>query len=691
MEKIKDFLNSLKDNQIAYQRIFLILEIVLYLITLFIWKSLLLPVVLVGVIALVYGFLSFCLVDYSIAQKQFKICLWTVGFFFCALVNSTLAASFPKFHKIFILMINILVFVGILIAMKSGDEDAKEIRKQKIEELLTKDIYATNKLGEKDTYMGKYLDTGEYNIVPYKDRFLHTLVLGVTGCGKTSQSLLPMVAKDVKCHELGVVCLDPKGDFAEQVYALAKLEKRDDVVYFNPTLRNCPYFNPMLGDIDSVSECLVTTFKKLENETQTFFANMDEMLMRRCIKVTKRVYGDSATLNHINILMNNPDGQGKEMLKKLTTAERDAMTGRPFDTLTSQENSEIASWFTSDYYTELDGGRNATKTYEQCSGVRNQVSKLLANSLIKKILCPEIKKEDMEPNEYLDFDRVLEKGGVLAMSSAQGELRELGTFIGFFLILSFESAVFRRPGDENTRRGVIFYVDEFQKYANDGYNDLLTMGRSYRVASVLATQTRAGISANSSAAEGKTLIETVSSNCRNKIIYPGCSYEDASYYSKEFGEFKKIKERVSYSSRRSLVGKMDVGSQNESVSTEEKMTPMFYPVEIMQRPFGQAIAQVVRNNTVQKPCAVKLNFIPKELKSEMDSYIDREIRPQHINYSMDDVEDEKVEFNKQADYKVSNPYGDGSQNQEEIEDLPTDDFDDNDDFGGMKDTLDDLI
>ena len=52
-------------------------------------------------------------------------------------------------------------------------------------------------------------------------------------------------------------------------------------------LADCPYFNPMVGDLDSVSECLVTTFKKLENEQQTFFANMDEMLMRRCIKVTK--------------------------------------------------------------------------------------------------------------------------------------------------------------------------------------------------------------------------------------------------------------------------------------------------------------------------------------------------------------------------------------------------------------------
>ena len=540
-------------------------------------------------------------------------------------------------------------------------------RKEAIEEMLKRNIYLTDELGPNDTYIGKRLEDGKFNVVPYKDRFLHTLVLGVTGSGKTSQSLLPMVAKDIKSPELGIVCLDPKGDFAEQVYAMAKLEGRNDAVYFNPTLKNCPYFNPMLGDEDSVSECLVTTFKKLENEQQTFFANMDEMLMRRCIKVTKRLYGDSATLNHINILMTNAAGEGKVMLKNLSHLSFN-------DILIEQENNEIISWFLTDYYTGLGGGRVATKTYEQCSGVRNQVSKLLANSLVKKILCPERAKEDMDIDEYLDFDRILDKGGVLSMSSAQGELRELGSFIGYFLILSFESAVFRRPGDENTRKGVIFYVDEFQKYANDGYNDLLTMGRSYRVASVLATQTRAGIAANSTAAEGKVLIDVVSSNCRNKIVYPGCSYEDASYYSKEFGEKKNVKEKKSVSRKRSPLASWDLGSQSESISQEEKMEPLFYPTDIMQRPFGQAVAQIVYNNTVQKPCVVKLEYIPSDLYNKVKAFVEKNIRPMHINFNFDDFEDEMDDGKDRALNSVSDYV---------IEDLPDGPGDYEDEFKGL--------
>ena len=645
---LKDFLDSISDYQIAIQRIFLLLILMIFIVSLVFWKSFLVMSAIVALVAGLYGGFSFCLVAEPKATKQFNICCWTLLLCVCSLINGTLISSFEKFPKLIMVLLDIMAIVAFFVFKISGDEDTKEIKKQKIREIITKDIYSNLGLGEKDTYMGKFLDTGEYNVVPYKDRFLHTLVLGVTGCGKTSQSLLPMVAHDVQCPELGVVCLDPKGDFAEQVYALAKINNRNDVVYFNPTLANCPYFNPLIGDIDSVSECLVTTFKKLENEQQTFFANMDEMLMRRCIKVVKRVKGDSATLDDISTLMSDANGGGKEMLNKLSEL--------PGNDVELKENRELISWFLNDYYTEIspEKGKNSTKTYEQCSGVRNQVSKLLANSLIKKILCPDKTIDEMEPGEYLDFDGILEKGGVLAMSSAQGDLRELGTFIGFFLILSFESAVFRRPGDENTRRGVIFYVDEFQKYANEGYNDLLTMGRSYRVASVLATQTREGIKANSSPSEGQTLLETVSSNCRNKIIYPGCSYNDASYYSKEFGEYKRVKERRSYSKKRGAFSSIDMGSQSESISSEEKMTPMFYPVEIQQRTFGEAVTQVVRNNTVQKPCAVKLEFIPKELKNKVDSFIEAEIRPQHLSYRIDDL-DGGTSLNRTSNYTVSNP------------------------------------
>lgn len=657
MKKLKEFFSSFSEYQMLTQRLFFVVAILLFILGLLFKTSFDIASIIVVILATIFGFFTFCLTDSVRAFKQFKIMCLTDAFALCEFLNGYVFVNFARFPKFIIIAFDVIILIVTLIYINPRDDEKGRAIKLKIDEFITNNIYSDIGLGDKDTYLGYVLETNKPNVVPYKDRFLHTLVLGVTGSGKTSQSLLPMVAKDIKCHELGVVCLDPKGDFAESVYAMAKIEGRDDVVYFNPTLSNCPYFNPMVGDEDSVSECLVTTFKKLENEQQTFFANMDEMLLRRCIKVVKRVKGDDGTLNDISVLMNNAAGGGKIMLTDLIHKNFP-------DLLIQQENNEIVSWFLNDYYSELSGARSATKTYEQCSGVRNQVSKLLANSLVKRLLCPTIPRSEMNYEEYLDFDRILEKGGILSMSSAQGELRELGSFIGYFLILSFESAVFRRPGDENTRKGVIFYVDEFQKYANDGYNDLLTQGRSYRVASVLATQTRAGIASNSSASEGKVLIDTVSSNCRNKVIYPGCSYEDASYYSKEFGEKKVIQYKTSVSNKRSLFAKYDLANQSETTSQEEKFEPLFTPNDIMYRPFGEAVSVTVRNNTLQKPCVVKLNFLDNELKNKMDQFIEYNVRPLMVNFKNDDEEEEKGPLNKVENYEIEDLNNEGDYSDE---------------------------
>lgn len=54
-------------------------------------------------------------------------------------------------------------------------------------------------------------------ILPYKDRFLHMLILGATGTGKTSQILIPMIHQDIQNHEIGVIVLEPKGDLAQKI------------------------------------------------------------------------------------------------------------------------------------------------------------------------------------------------------------------------------------------------------------------------------------------------------------------------------------------------------------------------------------------------------------------------------------------------------------------------------------------
>lgn len=455
------------------------------------------------------------------------------------------------------------------------------------------------------------------------------LILGPTGSGKTSQVITPLVYADIQNKDIGIICLEPKGDLAEKVYALSVLEGRE-AIYFNPTLKSCPYFNPLMGDETDVVENMVTTFKMLDPDSSNFFQDNNENLIRRSIKVLKRLRGDDATLLELDMFINNVKQSKGEVKGPLslggvgdaTIAEFEIMNKREMDLRIRKENETIISWFKEEYFPGSMGGKNAPKAYEHCSGVRGQISKLISNKYLSRVLNPP-KSSELKPGQYLDFDTILSEGKVCAISSAQGKLRDLGRFLGFFLILQLQSSVFRRPGNEFTRRGCSLYIDEFQVYANSGFSDMLTMGRSYRVASHLATQNRALIGMNSGKS-AKGFLDLVSTNARNVVLFPGANGEDAKYYSQQFGEDLVVKEKRSISRDRASFANLGFrGGEKESLSVDEKYESRLRSTDITYRKFGEVIYSIIQNDTLQKPGVCTVQFIPKEINDKAKDFLEK--------------------------------------------------------------------
>ena len=245
-----------------------------------------------------------------------------------------------------------------------------------------------------------------------------------------------------------------------------------EVLYFNPILPDCPYFNPLFVNESDVIENMATTFKMLNPDSSQFFLDMNENTTRKALKILKRLYGDDATLLDFDTLLNNTGGQGKRMVMEFSKMP---VTNPSM----ARENSDIAAWFLNDYYSGLSGERGATKTFEHCSGLRSQVAKLTSNKYLRTVLNPPKGKSQ----EGINFDDALARGTVITIATAQGTLRDLGRYLGYFIILQLQASVFRRPGNEYTRKGNMLYIDEFQVYTNPGFADMLTQGRSYRVAS----------------------------------------------------------------------------------------------------------------------------------------------------------------------------------------------------------------
>lgn len=451
-------------------------------------------------------------------------------------------------------------------------------------------------------------------IIPLKDRFLHMLIIGPTGCGKTSQILLPMIWQDIQNPEYGVTVIEPKGDLAEKVNAMAKKLKRK-VVYFNPLSVDCPAFNPLDGPEDIVIENIVTAFLMFDPDSKQFFKDMLETVLRKSLTVLKRLEeaykkedGTSerpALFIGLETLMTNPNGEGRKMVLNFSRISTSASK--------KKENEDIVAWFLNEYYNEK------SKTYEHCSSARNIVNKMISNSNLRRVLNPK------DGINRLDFSKILEEGSILAITTAQSELRQLGSTLGYFLILNLQSAVFKRPGDEDTRKAHFLYIDEFQKYSNPGFADMLTQGRSYRVATHLATQARAQM-AMGSGLDGKAFVELVSTNARNVVLFPGISSEDAEYYQKEFGEVinkltQETRSTKVYNPLRGFNEKL--GFATKSVRITDQREARYYASDLIYQKFGIVAYRIISKNSVQVPALGKVQYIEDELNEQIKNYVAR--------------------------------------------------------------------
>ena len=603
--KLKKFMNQITED-FANENFYPIcgtaygIHVVLFLIGFAFKKNFL----ILELLSMLAGFTSIMLFCSKIDETKQKVAFFFLRTFPILMISSLISTPILKVSKKIVEMggtgkLSVLAFMAVFLTIACFvafyfSDKGKEFTEKAKEALLNGAMADGGSEGKQhgDVQLCIDKETGEPEIWLHKDRYLHMLILGPTGSGKTSQTILPLINQDMQNHEMGITVLEPKGDLAQKAAMMAEHYGRT-FTYFDPSLSDCPFFNPLFGKESDVVENMATTFRMLNPDSPQFFLDLNEQLMRNAVKVLKRmdkaegVDGRYATFINLSTLLQNTAGKGRGMVQEFSRIN--ARTQEE-----AKENADITSWFLNDYFAEK------SKTYENTSGVRSQVAKLVSNEFLREVLNPDYDKGE---RNQIDFDKHLAEGGIICISTAQGTLRDLGKYLGYFIILQLQSAVFRRPGNENTRRAHMLYIDEFQTYSNPGFSDMLTQGRSYRVASHLATQARAQM-AMGGGKDGKNFVELVSTNARNIVLYPGCSKDDAEYYSKQFGEYEKTEVQVgkSYKTFNLFTGGLDkLGHPTETVREAKKMTALFSPSDLIYRPFGEIVYCIIKKNSIQIP------------------------------------------------------------------------------------------
>ena len=157
----------------------------------------------------------------------------------------------------------------------------------------------------------------------------------------------------------------------------------------------------------------------------------------------------------------------------------------------------------------------------------SQLDTLLRYPGVKNILC--------NRSNNLNFDKVLENGEISLVCTRRGDLGENAhKAFGLFFLLLMQFSVLRRPGTEKTRIPHFLYIDEFPDFICPATESIFTVYRKYRVATVISAQNLAQIKS-----KGENLGNTILANCANKLVFGNNTPEDNEWWSREIGEKKE--------------------------------------------------------------------------------------------------------------------------------------------------------
>lgn len=484
-----------------------------------------------------------------------------------------------------------------------------------------------------DVVVGWDKKTNKPIVLAEVSRFLHELIVGATGSGKTSTAILIRILQDLiriaRGHKLGIVVLEPKSDLIRDVVKLAdKLGvPSSKIKVVDPTnLVQSVRFNPLAGPLEVAAETWRGTLDALTGDQDTFFKDQQGETAAAYVMLGKirhgnqfnfishlqRMYTDARFLadmaedvrKWIDRNMENPaiTKEEKALLERYdrvcTYFENDVLE---YVVMKDKEGGQLPVLYPQGH---KHGGKQVVlnKKDKFIGGAKKYVTDISMNAMLSQLLVAN------EGEETLDIDSFLNEGGILLFNSALAELEELSLMFGQFIIRQMQSAIFRRPPEENgyKRIPIFFTIDEFALYINDAFQRLLTLGRSYKVGTLIAIQNLGQLRGVKPGYD-----EVILSNASNKTVFGRGEYKDNDYFSKSFGEEYVLEESLNES-----VTPMSMPNQSRGLryNTARKLQPRFTPTDIKDQPFKHFIVELVGRDGSIKPATQAFGKFVDETK-----------------------------------------------------------------------------
>ncbi|MFC5449128.1 type IV secretory system conjugative DNA transfer family protein [Paenibacillus aestuarii] len=469
-------------------------------------------------------------------------------------------------------------------------------------------------------------------------RFLHELICGATGTGKTSTTILMRITQDLiriaRGQKVSIVALEPKGDMVRDVLKIAKeLGIPDEKIkVVDPTdIAKSIKFNPFVGPMEAAAESFRGTLNSLTGDQDEFFKGQQEETATLYTLLGKLRYGNLFNIHHMQRMYSDPRYlaniveevriQIEKGSNKPSLSDEERVAYERYERIVSYFEDEVLeykTWKNKENQTLPvtfpDNHRYAgqqvveSKKDKYVAGAKKYLNDLSMNQMLSELMVAK------DGDNMLDLDAFLEDGGILLVNTALGELEELSILLGQFFIRQFQGSVFRRPpageaklnpdgsikvdSDENPilheRIPTFFTIDEFPLYINESFERMLTLGRSYKVGTLIAIQSLGQLQ---KVIPGYDRV--ILGNARNKTVFGGGEFTDNEAFSNQFGEEYQIEESLNESTT-------PVSMPNQSwgyrYNTQRTLTARFSPTDILELKFKHFICQFVsEEGSIQPP------------------------------------------------------------------------------------------
>ncbi len=292
------------------------------------------------------------------------------------------------------------------------------------------------------------------------DRRRHVYIIGQTGSGKST--LLENMALQDMLDGKGFAFVDPHGDSAQRLLGMVPKERVEDVIYFSPGDMDRP-LGLNLFEFDTqeqkdflIQEAIAMLYRLYDPGHTGIIGPRYEHWFRNGALTIMSDPGGSSFIDIPQVFNDNDFAKAKlKYVKDITVLD---FWNKEMAQTSDYHKSEILGWFVSKF------------------------GAFLSNEMMRNIIG--------QTKSSFNLRDIMDNGKILLVDLSKGRTGELNSqLLGMIFVMKFQAAAMGRANmPEEERRDFSLYVDEFQNFATESFESILSEARKYRLNLILANQ-----------------------------------------------------------------------------------------------------------------------------------------------------------------------------------------------------------